>query len=115
MASHCLQSNCTASCRYQLNPLYVLITVIAYMMKDRMKEWGKRYLQPVCVKFGFEFPDRIVRVRPHLTLSKDCPCCMAVYRCMLGWCSKICKKAPEKKVKNILSCFTWVVTCWVRQ
>ena len=50
-------------CRYQLNPLYVLITVVVYMMKDRMKEWGKRYLQPVCVKFGFEFPDRIVKVR----------------------------------------------------
>ncbi|KAA6417643.1 MAG: hypothetical protein FRX49_12435 [Trebouxia sp. A1-2] len=45
----------------QLNPLYVLITVVAYMMKDRIKEWGKRYLQPVCVKFGFEFPDRIVK------------------------------------------------------
>lgn len=49
--------------RYQLNPVYVLITVVAYMMKDRIKEWGKRYLQPVCVKFGFEFPDRIVKVR----------------------------------------------------
>lgn len=49
-------------CRYQLNPAYVLITVVAYMMKDRMKEWGKRYLQPVCIKFGFEFPDRIVKV-----------------------------------------------------
>ncbi|KAL3141638.1 hypothetical protein ABBQ32_004870 [Trebouxia sp. C0010 RCD-2024] len=54
---------CYRFSRYQLNPLYVLITVIAYMMKDRMKEWGKRYLEPVCVKFGFEFPDRIVKVR----------------------------------------------------
>ena len=50
------------ACSYQLNPLYVLITVIAYMMKDRMKEWGKRYLEPVCIKLGFEFPDRIVKV-----------------------------------------------------
>ena len=40
----------------------MLITVIAYMCKDRMKEWGKRYLEPVCVKLGFEFPDRIVKV-----------------------------------------------------
>lgn len=40
----------------------MLITVVAYMMKDRLKEWGKRYLEPVCVKFGFEFPDRIVKV-----------------------------------------------------
>ena len=54
---------CTwCACSYQLNPLYVLITVIAYMMKDRMKEWGKRYLEPVCIKLGFEFPDRIVKV-----------------------------------------------------
>ena len=49
-------------CSYQLNPIYVLITVVAYMCKDRIKEWGKRYLEPVCVKFGFEFPDRIVKV-----------------------------------------------------
>ena len=35
------------------------------MMKDRVKEWGKRYLQPVCLKFGFEFPDRIVKVTGH--------------------------------------------------
>lgn len=66
LASHYL-SRCTAGCRYQLNPLYVLITVIANMMKDRMKEWGK---QSVCVNFAFEFPDRIVRVRPALTLQR---------------------------------------------
>lgn len=28
----------------------------------RMKEWGKRYLQPCAEWFGFRFPDRIVRV-----------------------------------------------------
>lgn len=57
-------------CRYQLNPLYVLITVVAYMMKDRIKEWGKRYLQPVCVKFGFEFPDRIVKVSGNCDIMR---------------------------------------------
>ena len=66
------------ACSYQLNPLYVLITVIAYMMKDRMKEWGKRYLEPVCIKLGIEFPDRIVKVSPE-----PCPytppfCCIVV-------------------------------------
>ncbi len=30
----------------------------------RMKEWGKRFLQPVAEWFGMRFPDRIVRV-PH--------------------------------------------------
>ena len=59
---HGVDTGFCAGCRYQLNPLYVLITVVAYMMKDRIKEWGKRYLQPVCIKFGFEFPDRIVKV-----------------------------------------------------
>jgi len=61
-------------CRYQLNPLYVLITVVAYMMKDRIKEWGKRYLQPVCVKFGFEFPDRIVKVSGNCEIAMTCNC-----------------------------------------
>ncbi len=61
-------------CRYQLNPLYVLITVVAYMMKDRIKEWGKRYLQPVCVKFGFEFPDRIVKVSGNCDIAVTCDC-----------------------------------------
>ena len=56
------RNNTLCACSYQLNPLYVLITVIAYMMKDRMKEWGKRYLEPVCISLGFEFPDRIVKV-----------------------------------------------------
>ncbi len=61
-------------CRYQLNPLYVLVTVVAYMMKDRIKEWGKRYLQPVCVKFGFEFPDRIVKVSGSCDIAVTCSC-----------------------------------------
>lgn len=79
MVSHCLQPHLTFFCRYQLNPLYVLITVVAYMMKDRMKEWGKRYLQPVCVKFGFEFPDRIVKVRHPPTLM--CMYAMCLLHC----------------------------------
>jgi len=42
--------------------VYVTIIVVGYMLKDRMKEWGKRYLQPAAMKFGFEFPDRTVKV-----------------------------------------------------
>ncbi|KAK9807007.1 hypothetical protein WJX72_010642 [[Myrmecia] bisecta] len=48
--------------RGQFGPVYVTIIVVGYMLKDRMKEWGKRYLQPVASWFGFKFPDRIVHV-----------------------------------------------------
>ena len=47
--------------RNQLSGAYVTIIVVGYMLKDRMKEWGKRYLQPAATKFGFEFPDRTVK------------------------------------------------------
>ena len=46
----------------QLSGAYVTIIVVGYMLKDRVKEWGKRYLQPSAMKFGFEFPDRTVKV-----------------------------------------------------
>ena len=46
----------------QLSGAYVTIIVVGYMLKDRVKEWGKRYLQPAAMKFGFEFPDRTVKV-----------------------------------------------------
>ena len=36
-----------------------------------MKEWGKRYLQPVAEWFGLEFPDRIVRVRTETEFIKN--------------------------------------------
>lgn len=49
--------------RNQLSGVYVTIIVVGYMLKDRLKEWGKRYLQPSAMKFGFEFPDRTVKVR----------------------------------------------------
>ena len=49
--------------RNQLSGVYVIIIVVGYMLKDRMKEWGKRYLQPAAMKFGFEFPDRTVKVQ----------------------------------------------------
>ncbi|KAK9819060.1 hypothetical protein WJX81_003437 [Elliptochloris bilobata] len=42
--------------------LYCMIIIVGYILKDRMKEWGKRYLQPCAEWFGFRFPDRIVRV-----------------------------------------------------
>lgn len=48
----------------QLSGAYVTIIVVGYMLKDRVKEWGKRYLQPAAMKFGFEFPDRTVKVGP---------------------------------------------------
>ena len=51
--------------RNQLSGAYVTIIVVGYMLKDRMKEWGKRYLQPAATKFGFEFPDRTVKVWWH--------------------------------------------------
>ena len=54
----------------QLSGAYVTIIVVGYMLKDRVKEWGKRYLQPAAMKFGFEFPDRTVKVRP----SQACLC-----------------------------------------
>ena len=32
-------------------------------VQDRIKEYGKRYLQPAAEWFGFEFPDRTVKAR----------------------------------------------------
>ena len=49
----------------QLSGAYVTIIVVGYMLKDRVKEWGKRYLQPAAMKFGFEFPDRTVKASAH--------------------------------------------------
>lgn len=61
----------------------MLISVIAYMMKDRMKEWGKRYLEPVCIKLGFEFPDRIVKVSLERCLYNPSSVLFCVGSCML--------------------------------
>ena len=55
--------------RNQLSGVYVTVIVVGYMLKDRLKEWGKRYLQPSAMKFGFEFPDRTVKVSVHLWLQ----------------------------------------------
>ena len=38
-------------------------------MQDRMKEWGKRYLQPCAEWFGYRFPDRILKVTMAWKLS----------------------------------------------
>lgn len=74
----------------QLSGAYVTIIVVGYMLKDRVKEWGKRYLQPAAMKFGFEFPDRTVKVSlPALTLtpfflfSSQSPlvCCPMLFAC----------------------------------
>lgn len=66
----------------QLSGAYVTIIVVGYMLKDRVKEWGKRYLQPAAMKFGFEFPDRTVKVSlVGLVLCKssgDCFLCSGV-------------------------------------
>ena len=49
---------------------YLAIIVVGYVLKDRIKEWGKRYLQPLAGWFGVDFPDRRVRVRaPDICLS----------------------------------------------
>ena len=70
--------------------MYVLITVVAYMMKDRIKEWGKRYLQPVCVNFGFEFPDRIVKVSGKCDIAVTCSCRVINGSCQaFGFASKL--------------------------
>ena len=39
-------------------------------MQDRIKEWGKRYLQPIAEWFGIEFPDRVQKVgESHIRLN----------------------------------------------
>jgi len=53
----------TRSPRYageQYGALYIMILVFGYVIKDRLKELGKRYLQPAASWFGVVFPDRIV-------------------------------------------------------
>ncbi|KAK9863198.1 hypothetical protein WJX84_002124 [Apatococcus fuscideae] len=51
-----------ANARNQFQAVYIAIIIVFYMLKDRIKEWGKRYLQPIAEWFGLEFPDRIVNV-----------------------------------------------------
>lgn len=43
----------------QYGVIYIMIVIGAYVIKDRLKEWGKRYLQPIAEWFGMEFPDTI--------------------------------------------------------
>jgi len=46
----------------QFGALYLVLLIGGYVVKDRMKEWGKRWLQPVAEWFGAWFPDRRVRL-----------------------------------------------------
>eukprot|EP00884_Botryococcus_braunii_P016528 jgi/Botrbrau1/3559/Bobra.0078s0016.1 len=46
----------------QWAPLYIMIVVVGYIAKDRIKEWGKRYLVPTARWFGFSFPDRVIQI-----------------------------------------------------
>ena len=50
------------------------------MPQDRIKEWGKRYLQPAAEWFGFEFPDRVVKVRDGSIVP---PCGVGVFQLYL--------------------------------
>lgn len=64
---------------------YLAIIVVGYVLKDRIKEWGKRYLQPLAGWFGVDFPDRRVRVR-----TPACHChCMAA--CWLLRLLQVCR------------------------
>ncbi|CAL8462889.1 g2423 [Coccomyxa elongata] len=49
----------------QYGILYIAIYIIGYMFKDRIKEWGKRYLQPIAEWFGIYFPDRVQKFRDY--------------------------------------------------
>eukprot|EP00899_Mesostigma_viride_P020855 jgi/Mesvir1/28771/Mv19736-RA.1 len=40
----------------------VFILIVSYIIKDRIKEWGKRYLIPWATWCGIRFPDRISRI-----------------------------------------------------
>ena len=81
----------------QLSGAYVTIIVVGYMLKDRVKEWGKRYLQPTAMKFGFEFPDRTVKVGLAIhfsvkTLDGNTFCLL--FSCSVsvsGQCSRRCR------------------------
>ena len=84
----------------------MLITVVAYMMKDRIKEWGKRYLQPVCVKFGFEFPDRIVKVSGSWDIAVTCRHRTSNRLCqMFGFAGKLLRLYAVVD----LQCSVWVM------
>lgn len=47
----------TKGTRYTL--VFSIILIVGYVVKDRMKEWGKRYLEPFGSSLGVRFPDRI--------------------------------------------------------
>eukprot|EP00891_Asterochloris_glomerata_P002715 jgi/Astpho2/2715/fgenesh1_pg.00050_%23_29_t len=51
-----------ARCAGHFAAPYLAIIVVGYVLKDRIKEWGKRYLQPLAGWFGVDFPDRRVRI-----------------------------------------------------
>lgn len=46
-----------------------------------MKEYGKRYLVPVAEWWGFEFPDRIVKVLQPSLLTHSDACAESVHAC----------------------------------
>lgn len=40
----------------------ILNEAFVVCLQDRIKEWGKRYLQPIAEWFGIDFPDRVQKV-----------------------------------------------------
>ena len=46
---------------------------VQHRLQDRMKEWGKRYLEPFGSAIGIRFPDRIRKL--HDYTGKVCTDC----------------------------------------
>ncbi len=60
--------------------------IVGYVIKDRMKELGKRYLVPIGEGIGVRFPDRIrklhdFRGKAHMSLfaAAHCLACWPVH------------------------------------
>mmetsp|Transcript_18321 Transcript_18321/g.55144 ORF Transcript_18321/g.55144 Transcript_18321/m.55144 type:complete len:485 (-) Transcript_18321:330-1784(-) len=53
----------TGSMRYTV--VFAVILIAGYIIKDRIKEWGKRYLEAIGKPLGVRFPDRIRHLRAY--------------------------------------------------
>lgn len=66
-------------------PVFLLCVIVGYVIKDRMKEFGKRYLRPAAKRCGVYFPDRVIELLDH-------------HSAVVGSCKEDCKVIDERSV-----------------
>jgi len=80
--------------KYQLDIKFALITIVFYSIKDRIKKWGERYLEPVASWFGCSFPDRIIELLDE-------------HGAVVGKCDETCKTQDAGAVDKPVMDMRW--------